>query len=163
MGSSLTQGYNYVRLGSDVLSAPGTTLDVSYIPTGYRFLICFLSLESANDIVLLSMKFNGSADTYRVQILYSDGAAISASAEQHAYAQIAGSVIDANRASSFTITINQDNVSLARKGFHFEGGSSYATLTGSGYWNSSAEINQVTITSTQDMIAGSKLFVYGVM
>lgn len=163
MGSSLTPGFNYVRLGEHILTAEGTILDVSNIPSGYRFLVCYLSYEPKANLGTFRLRFNNdsTANAYYTQMIISSGGVLAGSATTADYAEIANGATQ-DRQASYLITINQDAVTTY-KGFHSEGGSGIITHHTTNTWNNATEINRITAYSVGANIkAGSSLIIYGV-
>lgn len=163
MGSSLTQGFNYVRLGEVLLTGAAASMDLQNIPSGYTFLVVYLSTESAGGVASVFIRLNNDngANHYTVQYLKAVIGVVSAGSAAATEALILDS---AAAAAPVAISIQINQIPLSDdKGFHSEGGTSGRIYNTSGYWESSAEINRITIEAGAGTFdAGSSMIVYGV-
>lgn len=163
MGSSLTEGFNYVRLGSHKLSLAAATLDVSNIPSGYKFLVCYVNTTSTAGAGELRLTINGDtgANQYITQYIKQTAGVTSGAQQQINYARVFDSVTDLPL--SILLNLNQTSTAAGLKGFHSEGGKAEVIYHMTGLWISAAEINQITLTtSAGTMDADSELIIYGV-
>lgn len=163
MGSSLTQGFNYVRLGSVTLTAAGGTLDIQNIPTGYTFLVAYISFESVAGVTDPFLRFNNdsAANHYTTQHWTVSGAVHTGGAVVSTQSIILNSA-GAEDPCSFLLNVNQ-TPAASNKAFHCEGGTSQRIYQISAYWESAAEINRITLTASAGTFdAGSQMIIYGV-
>jgi len=163
MGSSLTQGFNYVRLGSHTLTAAAGVIDVQNIPSGYKFLVCYINATSTAGAGVMQLTLNGDvgANQYISQYIKQVAGVTSGAQEQTTYARIMDSVTDLPL--SLILNINQTSTAAGLKGFHAEGGKGEVIFHTTGLWISAAEVNRITLTASLGTYdAGSELIVYGV-
>jgi len=159
MGSSLVQGFNYVRLGESTLTGAAATLDIQNIPSGYTFLVGYLcfELDAGGDILL---QFNADAGAnYDYQYHMAANAVISAAATGGTGIEIQD--VPANHTNSYIININQISLN-GEHGLNIFGGSHEIVQSVSGKWDSALEINRIVLTAPTNFKAGSRLILYGV-
>jgi len=77
MGSSLTQGFNYVRIGDNTLTAPSNQIVVSNIPSGYAFLVGYVFVLAGNTQIQATINDDGGAH-YDYERLVASGAGVAA-------------------------------------------------------------------------------------
>lgn len=164
MGSSLTAGFNYTRIGEKTLTVAGSNLDIQNIPSGYKFLIGYIQIVSTNAGALGSIRvsFNGNTSILATSIKGTSGGAITAVGTSGG---TSGQITDGQSQQdpgSYILQVSQTAIS-SRQGWTCFGGCSSTQFDTSGYWNSTGEINRITVTAgSGTMDIGSNFILYGV-
>ena len=163
MGSSLTPGFNYVRLGENTLTGAGAVLEVQNIPSGYRFLIAYIVISSAAGASSPFMNLNNDSgvNKYTTQFIKAVGAVVSSGSSTSTQA-IMMATTAAGHSGAIQIQINQ-SPATGYKAFTGTGGTQDFTYNTSGAYDSAAEISRIKLEAGAGTFdAGSSMLVYGV-
>ena len=163
MGSSLTQGYNYVRLGESILTGAAASIEVTNIPSGYRFLIVYINVASTAGAgeTMLTLNNDAGVNKYTRQYIKSTAAVVSSGAAVSTFANICDG-ISAGYSGAIQIQINQYPLT-GNKAFSTLGGLQNFTYNTAGSYDSAAEISRIKIEAAAGTYnAGSSMLVYGV-
>lgn len=163
MGSSLVEGQTYVRLGESRLTVAGNKLEVSNIPSGYRFLIIYINVSSTAGTTTNAMRYNNDAGAhYSTQMLKGDSSGTITAFNDAGTHSVILDGINAGSPASLFLQMNQSPIN-GKKGYSCTGGCQDRTYTTSGYYDSAIEINTVTLEAGAGTYnAGSEILVYGV-
>ena len=163
MGSSLTPGFNYVRLGENTLAGASDTLEVQNIPSGYHYLVVYVNIASAGSASSPAMVLNNDAgvNQYTTQFIKAAGAVVTSNISTSTTATMM-STIAAGHSGGIQIQLNQAPTT-GWKAFTSTGGTQDFTYNTSGAYNSTAEISRIKLQATAGTFdAGSSMLVYGV-
>jgi hypothetical protein len=165
-------GLNFVNtqawgdyIGQRLLAADSATMDISGIPPGYKFLVIMMCvrLEAAKPATTLLVRFNADAgNNYYFLKMYGQAGDVFGTAALNTSSLYASNV-SAGVSASSQITLSQIPTA-AFKSYWVVGGDSAQAFVTTGSWNSTNEINQVTLlTGSGDKFkAGSQFHIYGV-
>jgi len=163
MGSSLTQGYNYTRLGEYTCTGASAYLEVQNIPSGYRFLIVYLNIASTAGAgaLMLNLNNDAGANKYTRQFIKSAAAAVSSGAATSTQATILDA-IPAGYSGAIQMQLNQ-YPTIGFKAFSTLGALQDRTYNVGGTYDSSAEISRIKVEVASGALdTGSSMLVYGV-
>jgi hypothetical protein len=163
MGSSLVEGQSYVRLGESRLTIQGIKLEVTNIPSGYRFLMIYINLISHDSAGTNMFRINGvNTNNFITQSLKANSSGvISAFNENNNYANVLD-LLPVDATAALFMQINQFPLS-GLKGFSCVGGCDDRIYNTAGSVNSPIEIHTVSIEAAAGSYsANSEIIVYGV-
>ena len=149
-----------VFAGETILSAPGTTITVNNIATGFRQLYCFFNCESGVGRTITAILNNDSAGNYNVEILQASGASVSSSSSTVATNIQVGNCDSGKPGNGYVIV--QQLPSAFNRSFSGIGGNVSYISNFTGHWANTAEVTRVDIVAAGNFNTGSRLSVYGV-
>jgi len=149
-------------VASSTLGGAAASIDISSIPSGFKGLLVHINVQTASDdTIKVRLNADATANAHNWNWLLETG-----SAESHGnsgagdtYWMIGSCKSD----KSATIQLQISNDAALKKSFNSVSGTFLLNFFGSGYWNSTAEINRLTfvLTGAGNMSTGTSVQVYG--